>query len=236
MTAPTLDALRAAGASMVALSMKRPAMKSEAASAPPPSESSASFVVGKLAPQDAVTSSSASRHPSNPSSSSCLLFSSSLAILFSSSQGRIDTTAEEAICTISAAGGVCGRVSSNGRLSPVNGCGATSLVAAVCPICASSSWVALSMTDLSMRTSSDLVPGSAAYSCLCAASQASEPAMTPESHALAGVTSSGARIDSVAIVCDGVGLSSGPPVRPGRNGAVSIIPFFLPAHSALAAS
>ena len=82
-TAPMLDALRAAGASTVALSMKRPAMKSEAASAPPPSESSASFVVGKLAPHDAVTNSSASRQPSS-ASSSCLFSSSSLASLFSS--------------------------------------------------------------------------------------------------------------------------------------------------------
>ena len=60
--------------------------------------------------------------------------------------------------------------------------------------------------------------------------------MTPESHALAGVTPSGARIDSVAIVCDGVGLSSGPPVRPGRNGAVNIILPVLPAHSPLSHS
>eukprot|EP00964_Phaeocystis_antarctica_P084351 scaffold53101_cov42-Phaeocystis_antarctica.AAC.1 len=84
LTAPALEAFRAAGASTVALSMKRPAMKSEAASAPPPSESSASLVVGKLAPHEAVTSRSASLQPSSPSSS-CLLSSSSLASRFSSS-------------------------------------------------------------------------------------------------------------------------------------------------------
>ena len=175
-TAPTLDALSAAGASTIALSTKRPAMKSEAASAPPPSESSASFVAGKLAPQDAVTSKSASRHPSRLLGSS----SSSLAILVSS-------TAEEAAGTISAAGGFCERVSSN----------------------------ALSMTDLSMRTSLGVVPLNALFSCLRAAAH--------ESPALAGVFSNGVRIDRATVVCEGIGLSSGPPVRPGRKAAETII-------------
>ena len=188
-TAPTLDALSAAGASTSALSTKRPAMKSEAASAPPPSESSASFVAGKLAPQDAVTSKSASRHPSRlPGSSlpgsSC---SCSVATLVSS-------TAEEAAGTISAAGGFCERVSSN----------------------------ALSMTDLSMRTSFGAVPRNARFSCLRAAAH--------ESPALAGVFSNGVRIDRATVVCEGIGLSSGPPVRPGRKAAVTIITPF-PASS-----
>ena len=181
-TAPTLDALSAAGARTIALSTKRPAMKSEAASATPPSESSASFVAGKLAPQDAVTSKSASRHPSRlPGSSSCRLGSSS-------------STAEEAAGTISAAGGFCERVSSN----------------------------ALSMTDLSMRASLGVVPLNALFSCLRAAAH--------ESPALAGVFSNGVRIDRATVVCEGIGLSSGPPVRPGRKAAVTIITPF-PASS-----
>ena len=179
-TAPTLDALSAAGARTIALSTKRPAMKSEAASAPPPSESSASFVAGKLAPQEAVTSKSASRHPSRLPGSSLPGSSSSVTTLVSS-------TAEEAAGTTSAGGGFCERVSSN----------------------------ALSMTDLSMRTSFGAVPLTALFSCRRAAAH--------ESPALAGVFSNGVRIDRATVVCEVIGLSSGPPVRPGRKAAVTII-------------